>query len=79
MLRYLLLKRFCVLALGLLGALMSLPSQAAVGAAATVVATDVFNTVAGQDRWQFTYHVEGNLPTDYAVTFYFPADGFADL
>ncbi|APW37323.1 hypothetical protein RD110_09060 [Rhodoferax koreense] len=79
MMRDVLLKRFCALALGMLGSLAALQVQAAVGTTPTVVATDVFDTTAGKDRWQFTYHVEGNLLTDYAVTFHLPTAGFADL
>jgi len=60
----------------LLGSLLSLQAQAVV---VTGVATDLTDTVAGKDRWQITYKVEGTLPSNYAVNLFFPTAGFADL
>ncbi len=58
------------------GSLLSLHSHAVV---VTGTATNVADVVAGADRWQLTYRVTGELPTNYAVSLMFPPSQYADL
>lgn len=58
------------------GGLMCLQAQAAV---ITATATDLADTTVGQDRWQITYRIGGELTTGYAVNLLFPESAFADL
>lgn len=58
------------------GSLFSLHSHAVV---VTGTATNVADVVAGADRWQLTYRLTGELPTNYAVSLMFPPSQYTDL
>ena len=60
----------------LFGSLLCLQGQAAL---VTATATDVADTVAGQDRWRITYRLTGELAAFDFVSVFFPTTVFVGL